>query len=149
VDAPDRGVRLVADEEGGYFEQAPNVRLEREPQGRLGFRTDDEAPRLLRECRKAAEHKVVSCRSPYLYPVVVVALNTGMRKSEVLGLEWDGVNCGVLRVEETKNGSRRDIPTNQPVYDVLSALPKEHLDQQDCILTAPPPRSLSFGRNRR
>jgi integrase len=69
--------------------------------------------------------------------VVVVALNTGMRKSEVLGLEWDGVNCGVLRVEETKNGSRRDIPTNQPVYDVLSVLPKEHLDQQDCILATP------------
>ena len=90
---------------------------------------------------------MVSCRNPYLYPVVVVALNTGMRKSEVLGLEWDGVNCGVLRVEETKNGSRRDIPTNQPVYDVLSVLPKEHLDQQDCILAAPPPRSLGFGRN--
>jgi hypothetical protein len=30
----------------------------------------------------------------------------------------------VIRLEETKNGTRREIPMNQPVYDVLSALPK-------------------------
>jgi integrase len=143
-------LRLVADEERGYLEQAPEVRLEREPQGRRRFLTDDEAPRLLRECRKTAEHEAVSCRNPYLYPVVVVALNTGMRKSEVLGLEWDRVNfsCGVLQFEKTKNGSRREVPMNQAVYDVLSALPKEHLDQQDytTFYSAPAaPRSLGFG----
>ena len=51
--------------------------------------------------RKAAEHPVVSCRSPFLYPIVVVALNTGTRKSEILGLEWDRVvfSRGVIQLE--------------------------------------------------
>jgi len=31
---------------------------------------------------------------------------------------------GVIQLEETKNGTRREIPMNQAVYDVLSALPK-------------------------
>jgi len=65
-------------------------------------------------------------RSPYLYPVVVIALNTGMRLGEILGLEWDRVDFsrGVLQLERTRNGTRREIPMNQAVYDVLSALPK-------------------------
>ncbi len=38
--------------------------------------------------RRAAHHPVSSCRSPHLYAVVVVALNTGMRRGEVFGLGW-------------------------------------------------------------
>jgi integrase len=85
-------LRLAAADECGYLEKAPRVRLEREPQGRLRFLAHDERDRLLDECRKAAEHPVVSCRSPFLYPVVVVALNTGMRKSEILNLEWPRID---------------------------------------------------------
>src|SRR5206468_12721343 len=94
-------LRLAADEECGYLEKAPKVRLEREPQGRLRFLSDDERDRLLDECRKAAAHPVESCRSPFLYTVVVVALHTGMRKSEILNLEWDRVNFsrGVIQLE--------------------------------------------------
>ena len=57
---------------------------------------------------------------------MIVALNTGMRKSEILGLEWDRIDFsrGVVQLEQTKNGTRREIPMNQAVYGVLSALPK-------------------------
>ena len=101
-------LRLAADEECGYLEKAPRVRLEREPQGRLRFLSDDESTRLLDECQKAAKRPVETCRSPFLYPVVVVALNTGMRKSEILNLEWDRINFsrGVVQLETTKNGTR-------------------------------------------
>jgi integrase len=122
-----RGVlRLAADDECGYLEKAPRVRMEKEPQGRLRFLTDDEATRLLDECRKSAEHPVPPRRSLSLYPVVVVALNTGMRRGEILGLTWDRVDFsrGVLQLEVTKSGRRREIPMNQAVYDVLSALPR-------------------------
>jgi integrase len=75
---------------------------------------------------KAGEHRVIPRRSPDLYPVVVIALNTGMRKGEIFGLEWDRINFsrGVVQLEETKNGTRREIPMNQAVYDVLSSLPR-------------------------
>jgi integrase len=119
-------LRLAADEDCGYLKKAPRVRMEKEPQGRLRFLTEAEAGRLLAVCRKAAEHPVAPRRSPQLYPVVALALNTGMRKGEIMGLEWDRIDFsrGVLQLEMTKNGTRREIPMNQAVYDVLTALPR-------------------------
>jgi integrase len=102
-------VRPAADEECGYLEKAPKVRLEREPQGRLRFLSDDERDRLLDECRKAAEQPVESCRSPFLYPVVVVALNTGMRKSEILNLEWERVNFSRGKAAQRQHKANRSL----------------------------------------
>jgi len=47
-----------------------------------------------------------------------------MRQGEILGLAWERVDFarGVLRLEQTKSGRRREIPMNQAVYDALSAL---------------------------
>ena len=60
-----------------------------------------------------------------LLPVVTLALHTGMRKREILGLEWERVDFSraVLRLELTKSGRRREVPMNRAVYDVLTALP--------------------------
>ncbi len=71
--------------------------------------------------RRAAHHPVSSCRSPHLYAVVVVALNTGMRRGEVFGLGWPRADFsrGVIQLEETKNGTRREIPMNWAVYDAF------------------------------
>lgn len=82
-------LRLAADEECGYLEKAPRVKLQREDQGRLRFLSDDECGRLLAECRKSGQ--------PLLYTIVVIALNTGMRKSEILGLEWDRIDVSKKR----------------------------------------------------
>jgi integrase len=43
----------------------------------------------------------------------------------LLGLTWDRVDFsrGVLRLEKTKSGERREVPMRQAVYEVLSALP--------------------------
>jgi hypothetical protein len=60
-------LRMSADAECGYLERAPRVRMEKEPEGRLRFLREEEARRLLAECRRAAEHPVSSCRSPDLY----------------------------------------------------------------------------------
>ena len=44
----------------------------------------------------------------------MTALNTGMRKGEVLGLKWENVDLkhGFVLLERTKNGERREIPIN-------------------------------------
>ena len=56
----------------------------------------------------------------HLQEIVLVALNTGMRKGEILGLRWDDVDFyqGVLRVEEGKTG-KRQVPMNRIVRDLL------------------------------
>lgn len=106
-------------EEWGHIDKTPKIRLAREPEGRLRFLAEEEIPRLLAACEEKAG------KSPYLLPIVLIALHTGMRKSEILGLAWERVDFarGVLRLEQTKSGRRREVPMNRAVYDALIALP--------------------------
>lgn len=108
-------LRLV--EEWSYIEKIPKIRLRKEPEGRLRFLTEDEITRLL---GAAAESQ-----NTYFLPIVTIALNTGMRKNEILKLAWERVDFsrGVLQLSETKNGRRREVPMNRAIYDVLSNLP--------------------------
>jgi len=104
-------------EEWGYVEKAPRIRLAREPEGRLRFLSREEIVRLLGACERS--------RNPFLLAIVTLALNTGMRKGEVLGLTWERVDFprGVLLLEQTTSGRRREIPMNRAIYDVLSMMP--------------------------
>jgi integrase len=103
-------------EEWGYVEKAPRIHMAREPEGRLRFLEEPEAVRLLDACRDS--------KNPWLFAIVVTALNTGMRRGEILGLTWERIDFarGVLQLEQTKNGRRREIPMNQAVDRALSAL---------------------------
>jgi integrase len=55
---------------------------------------------------------------------VIVALNTGLRLGELLGLTWERVDLsrGVIRLELTKSGRRREVPLNAESYDALVML---------------------------
>jgi integrase len=122
-----RGMLRMATE-WEYIAKPPKIRLVKEPQGRLEHLTEDEATRLLTECQRAATYPVASHRSPHLHAIVTVALNTGLRLGEVLGLTWGRVDFsrGVILLEQTKNGRRREVPMNRAVDDVLSPLARAH-----------------------
>ena len=94
---------------------------EREAQGRLRWLTQEEQHRLLTACAKS--------RNRDLLGVVTVALETGMRRGEILGITWDRVDLsrGVLRLEITKSRRRREVPMRQQVYDVLAARPEPRI----------------------
>lgn len=74
----------------------PIIELEKEPQGRLRWLTHEEAIRLLDACREQ--------RNAALVDLVELALYTGMRQGELLGLTWGSVDRsrGVVLLEETK-----------------------------------------------
>jgi integrase len=97
--------------------QVPKIKLEREPEGQVKWLEVDEEARLLNACAESGNEN--------LLPIVTIALNTGMRKNEILKLTWERVDFsrGVLQLAETKNGRRREVPMNRAVYDVLSNLP--------------------------
>ncbi len=65
-----------------------------------------------------------------LYPIFFVLLHTGMRKGEVINLEWKDIdfNRGVLKVQRKsfwvpKTGER-EIPMSKKVEEVIRKLPK-------------------------
>jgi len=96
------------------------IRLEKEPQGRLRWLTQEEITRLLDAYAKS--------RNKELRAAVIVALNTGLRLGELLGLTWDRIDLsrGVIRLELTKSGRRREVPLNAESYAALVGLnPKE------------------------
>lgn len=94
--------------------------MEKEPEGRLRWLTEDEIARLLAACSKP--------RRKHLADIVTVALHTGMRLGEIIGLTWDRVDFsrGVSVLEHTKGKRRREIPMTQTVFNVLTALPEPH-----------------------
>jgi integrase len=76
----------------------------REPRARVRFLADQERHQLLEACKAS--------RNPYLHTIVVLALATGARRGELLGLRWADVDLkrGTLTFQETKNGERRAVP---------------------------------------
>lgn len=105
----------VAWKEWGWVESNPvfAVSKPKEPRGRVRFLDDGERDRLLTACRASG--------SPDLYPAVILALSTGARAQEVLGLRWPQVDLGrrVATLHETKNGERRVLPLAGPALDLL------------------------------
>ena len=87
-----------------------------EPEGRLRWITRAEASRLL----DAASDSI---KAPYLADYIVLSLQTGCRKQEVLGLEWSRVdlsdNLIWLEARHTKSGKRRSIPLNQSAREAV------------------------------
>ena len=69
---------------------------------------------------------LISNCPPHLKPIVLVALNTGMRKSEILHLTWDRVDLKnrLILLDRTKNGERREIPMNNLTVKLFSSLPR-------------------------
>lgn len=98
----------------GHVRDVPVFEMGREPQGRLRYLEQEEALRLLAACRAS--------KNPYLFAIVTIALHAGMRQGEILGLTWDRVDFarGVLLLEITKSGKRREVPMSAAVDAVLS-----------------------------
>jgi integrase len=105
----------VATREWGWLEANPLRRVQYlpEPRGRVRFLSDDERRRLLEACRASPNRM--------LYPVVVLALATGCRKMEVLGLTWQQVDLGraMITLLDTKNGEPRSIPVTGQAFAVM------------------------------
>ncbi len=71
-------------------------------------------------------HTLIASCSEHLKPIVITALNTGMRRGEILNLKWDMVDMkhGFILLDITKNGERREIPINGTLRTALEALPR-------------------------
>lgn len=93
-----------------------NIRKLTEPRGRERFLSKEEKNRLLTACQNNP--------SKLLFPIVILALSTGMRKGEILGLKWQDIDLetGRITLHHTKNGDRRVVPVKGLALNTLQKL---------------------------
>lgn len=96
------------------------VRKPSMPQGRNRLITDDELQRLLEQLEPTGRRNV------WMKPLVLFALETGMRRGELLQLKWADINFQnqIATLWETKNGDRRVVPLSSKAVETLQTAPR-------------------------
>jgi integrase len=129
----------------GWFgvRENPAHGIGREPEhnDRHGRRlSEDEREALLMACDASA--------SPALGLIVRLALATGMRRGEILGLRWPDVDLaqGLVQLRETKNGDLRLVPLVPDVRCRLTDWSKVRRIDSDLVFASPsdPQRPYNF-----
>lgn len=107
------------------------VRRLREPRGRVRYLDATELTALLTACQQS--------RNPYLYTLVILALSTGARKMELVGLRWQAVDLARGRVtfHETKNQERRSVPLVGEARRLLAQRAQEPQTSQGWVFPSP------------
>ena len=90
------------------------IKFEKENNSRVRFLEKEELKKVLDFC------------GPRLKPVVILAVNTGMRKAEIQNLKWRDVDIqrGFLTLYSTKNGETRRVPLNNTAKEALMSVSK-------------------------
>lgn len=72
------------------------------------------------------EEKLIAAASPHLRAVIIAALDTGMRRGELLNQRWEHVDFSrrllVVTRSKTAGGEGREIPITDRVYRMLVAI---------------------------
>jgi len=70
--------------------------------------------------------RLISSASPRLQPILLIALNTGMRKGEILHLRWHDIDLDnrFFFLKQTKSNKPRKIPISGYLAGVLASIKK-------------------------
>ncbi len=100
---------------GAQGQPSASLRALREPPGRVRFLSREEIERLLEACASR----------PHLEAFAIIALNSGMRRNEILGLTRKSIDWtnGIANLDKTKNGEARHVPLNSAALGALRSLP--------------------------
>jgi integrase len=96
------------------------VRKPTQPKGRERVLTLAERERLLVELQPTGRRNV------WMLSVVLLALETGMRRSELLALRWGDINLDrrTATLHMTKNGESRVVPLSTSAVQTLTTMPR-------------------------
>lgn len=119
------GISANPVEKGNYFSE--------EEYQRDRVLSYEEEPRLFREA------------APHLKPILMCALMTGMRYSEILGLAWDSVDLAkrqiVVKAELSKSGKRRIIPINETLLVEFERLRQQNMGKSEFVFLYADPKT--------
>jgi len=91
-----------------------------------GVKLLKENNKIVRFLEKEEIRKLIDCCADHLRPIVIVALNTGMRKGEILGLKWRDINfhTDIITLKDTKSGKEHNVYMNELTKDTLISVLK-------------------------
>ncbi|HBN1858599.1 TPA: site-specific integrase, partial [Escherichia coli] len=97
--------------EWGWLDRAPKISTPRVKNGRIRWLTEEESKHLFAEI------------APHFFPVVMFAITTGLRRSNVTDLEWSQVDLDKkmawMHPDETKAGNAIGVPLNETACQIL------------------------------
>ncbi len=112
----------IANKEWGIPTLNPiaNIRLPKIQNARERRLILDEEKRLMEVLTSPAGTR----SNKWVKPIVVIALETAMRMSEILSLRWEciDIESQVAHLPATKNGTSRDVPLSKKAVKTLNAL---------------------------
>ncbi len=81
------------------------------------------------------EQRLLDAAGEKLHPVILFALETAMRRSEIASLKWVDVDFQrqVARLRHTKNGEPRSVPLTPAAYRILSDLRDDNDDDSATV----------------
>lgn len=88
--------------------------LTKENNQRLRFLSHDELQKLL---AAAPDH---------LKEIIICAVNSGMRRGELLSLKWEQIHNGLIYLEKTKTNEPRQIPINNTLVELFGKIKKQN-----------------------
>lgn len=90
------------------------------PQGRSRILDEGETSALLEALKPTGR------RSMWMLPLVKLALETAMRRSELLGLRWEHIDLQkrTIFLKLTKNGTSRTVPLSTQAIKILTEIPR-------------------------
>jgi integrase len=76
---------------------------------------------------KEEEERLLKTASEHLRAILVVGLNSGMRRGEILNLTWNRIDLEkrLIQVVNTKSRRNRIIPINDALFEVLKGLERK------------------------
>lgn len=100
------------------------VRKPKQSRGRDRRLVEDEEHMLLQAAKNS--------KSPLLAPMILLALETGMRLGELLSLDWNNIDLKkqTALLPITKNGESRTVPLSKKAIETLKGIPRKFNDSR-------------------
>ena len=97
-----------------------------EPKGKISYLTVEQAGALLDAAEAEGRSKRRCKRNIHLATIILVALETGMRLGNVLGLRWADVDFAkrYIHLEDTKPGTSLNVAMSARLADALAKVPR-------------------------
>ena len=90
----------------------------------------EEAQVLIQNCKKS--------RCTYLYAIVLMAITTGMRQGEILGLKWTDIDFtnNLIQIRDSKNGRPRAVAMTEALKEAIMWVSLSKDDKKELVFAS-------------